>query len=462
MNNEHSPSGRRKRSPLKIASYAGIVAGSIVLVCTLALLFFADPLVNRFIKPRIIAAVAQAYPADSIRIADMHYNVWKNRLECDSILLKTSTMTCSVASFSVSGIDRMKILMQEDFTPGTFTSLIMDARNIVLRVHQSQDAVRCGTLHVSVPDSEMTADSIKYYPAIDDEQFFAKNRFRQTRYRFDIPQLNIMGLDYAALLHGNAYSARYITLHDLFADILVNMDKPFDKNSPHPQMPNEALASMKEILKVDSVKIMNGTLNYSERYALNATPGAITFEKVNIAVRGIANHSARPETAVVQCMGLLMNSGAIKLLMEIPLTGKDFSMRYSGSLGTMDLTKLNTFIEPSEHQRIKSGIAQSATFTISVTSGRASGTLQLAYKDLSIAVLNKNNGSENGIFNRISTLLGKIFVIRGTNMPDEKGLMKIGHIQYTRNPKEYFSQFLWFTLRSSIADVVGFPPISPD
>ena len=81
----------------------------------------------------------------------------------------------------------------------------------------------------------------------------------------------------------------------------------------------------------------------------------------------------------------------------------------------------------------------------------------MVYKDLTIAILNKETGSEKGIFYRLISLFGKVFVIRGTNMPDEKGLMKIGEIKYTRNPIDYFLQYVWFALRGSIADVVGFP-----
>jgi hypothetical protein len=124
----------------------------------------------------------------------------------------------------------------------------------------------------------------------------------------------------------------------------------------------------------------------------------------------------------------------------------------------MDVTELNSFIEQGEYRRIKSGILHSAEYNINVNSGVASGTLRVEYKNLSLAILNKNTGSEKGIFNRVLSLFGKIFVIRGTNMPDGKGLMKIGNIKYTRDPEDYFLQYVWFALRNGVADVVGFPP----
>jgi hypothetical protein len=443
----------------KVVKYVSFILGAVILICVLIFIFFSDPLINTFLKDRITKAISEAYPAYSIKLGDMHYNVWKNSLGCDSITLKTndSTFTCNIGSFSVSRIGWMKIFLQRDFNSNTLTSSVIDAQKIVLNFRKSQNEIRFGKLHVSVADSEITADSMKYYSLIDDEQFFAKSKFRQTRFRFDIPQIKIMGLDCLSLLQGNIYKAKNINIHDVFADILVNMDKPYDKNSPNPQMPNEALSSMKEIVKVDSLKITNGRLKYCERFAVRAKPGVITFDKVNVSVSGIANHTANSDTAVIHAEGTFMNSATMKLFMEIPLTSKNFSLRYSGSLSKMDVTKLNAFIEPGEHHRIKSGILQSATFNINVNSGHANGTLRVLYKDLTIAILDKDTGSEKGIFNRILSFFGKIFVIRGTNMPDEKGLMKIGEIKYNRNPQDYFLQFVWFALRSGVADVVGFP-----
>ena len=122
----------------------------------------------------------------------------------------------------------------------------------------------------------------------------------------------------------------------------------------------------------------------------------------------------------------------------------------------MDLINLNAFIEPSEHQRIKSGSLQSASYNINVNSGTANGSLNLAYKDLNVAILNEKTNSENGILDKISSFIGKTFIIRKSNIPDEKGLIKIGKINYKRNPQDYFMQYIWFALRSGVGDVVGF------
>jgi hypothetical protein len=444
---------------IKVLKYMGLGIGVALLITLLVFILFPDHIANTFLKDRITKAFKKAYPTDSLLLGDMHYNIWKNRLGCDSIALKTNEYKCSVVSFSVRGISWIKILWQKEFTVNNLNSSVIDAQKISLNYLKSQKELRFGMLHISVPDSELIADSIKYYSLIDDEHFFAESKFRQTRYRLDILHVEIMGLDCPGLLQGNIYSAKNININGLLANILVNMDKPYDMNSPNPQMPNEFLNSMKEIVKIDSLNIINGHLKYCERYVVKAKPGEITFNNANVSVSGIANHVAHSGITVIKGEGIFLNSGKMKVFMEIPLTSKEFSLRYSGSLSMMDVAKLNSFIEAGEHRRIKSGTIQSAKFNVNIESGHSSGSLRVEYKDLSIAVLNNKTGSEKGIFDRIASLYGKIFIIRGTNMPDEKGLMKIGETKYSRHPEDYFFQFVWFAIRNGVAEVVGFSPI---
>ena len=136
----------RKLSLQKIAKYVGLIIGSIIFLCVLIFVFFPDPFINNLLKDRITNALTEAYPADSIKFGDLHYSVWQNRLGCDSISLKTgdSTLSCSVASISVGGINWIKILWNRDITLNDITSSVIDAQKIVFDFRKSQDELRIG------------------------------------------------------------------------------------------------------------------------------------------------------------------------------------------------------------------------------------------------------------------------------------------------------------------------------
>ena len=150
-----------------------------------------------------------------------------------------------------------------------------------------------------------------------------------------------------------------------------------------------------------------------------------------------------------------MNAGTLKVLMSIPITPSDFSLHYSGSLSAMDLTRLDAFLDLAEHTRIKSGSAQEASFEIDVTAGQARGHVRGIYRDLEIAVLDKQTGSEKGLNNRVSSFLANSFKIRNSNAPDTSGSMKEGEVNYTRRPQDEFLQFAWFALRTGVLDIIS-------
>jgi len=458
VQNEHPSTDRQKLSPLKIASYVGFAVGAIVLVCVLAFLFFPGTLVNRFIKPSITKAFAEAYPAYSIRIAEMNYSILKNRFGFDSIVLHAvdGTFSSNMGSFSVSGIEWIHLLWGGTLGPKDLTNVDLDAQGIELNFPQSHYKFRCKRLRVSVPDSEMVAESLEVHPLAGDEEFFRGSKFRRTRLSFVTPQCSVMGLAYLELLQGKSYRARSVHIHDAVLDILVNKDKPDSRDTSGPFMPNEILSSIKKTLLVDSLSIMNGRLKYCERFVFGSKPAFITFDSMQVLAEGIANHVGRDAALVIHTQGIFANAGTMKVLMTIPVASPEFSFHYSGSLSKMDLNPINSFLEISDQMRIKTGVLEEATFEVNVASGHASGTLRGVYRDLTLAAIDNQTGSEKGFSDGVTSFIANSFKIRGTNVPDTSGSMKIGEVNYTRLPDDPFIQYEWFALRTAVRDVLGF------
>jgi len=221
-------------------------------------------------------------------------------------------------------------------------------------------------------------------------------------------------------------------------------------------MPNEMFASIEEPLNVSHLTIINGELKYAERMRLGSVPGVITFDSVQASATGISNRGGREASVVIHAQGRFMKAGTMKVLMSIPVSTKEFSYEYSGSLSKMNADALNAFLEAGEQMRIKRGVLDEATFGITVVSGQASGTVRMVYRDLTFAVINKYTGSEKGIFDMASSIIANTFKFRRNNVPGKSGAMKIGQVKHSRQRDEYFMEFTWFALRSGVGNVIGF------
>jgi hypothetical protein len=441
-----------------IVVYAGLALGALVLGCVSIFLFLPYVWLNGFLEGRITRAFEEAYPAYSIHIAGLHYRIWENRLECDSIRIMKidSTVSCSVTMFSMSGIDRMRLLKEKGVASEVLASSHGDAQGFMLTFVKSQYELHCSRLQISVPDSSIVMEQFKLHPSVDDDQFFAGSKFMGTRYLVDIPQARVTGVDCLGLLQGKKYLARAAQIQDVFFSALIDKDKPSEGNTPSPLMPNVILASIKESIYVDSIRIMNGRLEYSERYHVGSPPAVLTWDSLQIMAEGVGNTANRSDTAIIRVQGIFMNATTINMQMSIPLASPELSFRLSGFSNEMNLSNLNPFLGIAERKRIKTGILHRASFDFYVTHGSASGNVRAVYKDLSIALVEDRTGSESGLSKTIASFIANNVTLRTTNIPDKFGPMKIGEVKYRRNGHETFLQFAWFSLLSGLKDVGGF------
>jgi hypothetical protein len=236
---------------------------------------------------------------------------------------------------------------------------------------------------------------------------------------------------------------------------MINRDKPPAPFVKSPLMVHEALAAIRQPLQIESLSITNGRFRYCERLAVGADPAVLTFGAVSLSAEGIANRGEPTAAIQLRGQGDLMDAATLKVRMSIPITPSDFSLHYSGSLTAMDLTRLDAFLDIAEHTRITSGSAQVAAFEIKVTAGQARGWVRGIYKDLEIAVLDKQTGTAAGLDNRVFSFLANLLTIRNANAPDASGAMKEGEVNYTRKPDEPFQEFAWFALRTGILDIIS-------
>jgi hypothetical protein len=253
-------------------------------------------------------------------------------------------------------------------------------------------------------------------------------------------------------LEGKNYRAHAIEIHDASLDILLNKDKPDSRDTSGSLMPNEILASIKGNLQIDRLSITNGQLRYAERFEVGAKPAIVTFDSMQASAAGIANHGPRGSSIIIQAQTTFVNAGMMKLNITIPVASRDCSLQYSGSLSRMDLKALNSFLEVSDHMRIKSGVLEEATYDINVVAGRASGTVRGVYRDLTLAAIDKGSGSENGLSDRLTSFIANTFTIHKDNVP---GSMKVGVVNYMQVRDDPFFQYEWFALRTGVRNVLG-------
>ena len=458
--NQNSPQqpSRRTSPLLSIATFVGVVLGAIVFICGVVLLLFPSLFANRFVKPELMTALDGAFPEYSVYMGDMHYSLFTNQLTCDSVSVMAvdGSFSGRLGPITLTGIGWRHLLGGGTPDPRVFSEARIEAEDIKIFLQKKNYTVQCDWLTISVPDSDMVAESIEVRPQGGDEQFFRGDAFRVTRFRISIPEVRVKGVAVRDLAEGKAYRARSATIQDALLDVMVNKDKPNTVHSSRPIMPGEMLASMQESLRVDSLIVLNGRMVYKERFAVGEKPARITFDNIQMQIAGISNDGDSSVPVVVHAQWNLANAGVMKLLMFFPVASPDWTFQYSGSLAAMELSALNPFLEVSDLMRVKEGSLQGVTFDIDIEGGVARGNVTGTYTNLTLAAISKVSGSEDGFSDGLKSFMANNFKIRRNNEANKKKPMKIGEVKYTRELDDPFIRTVWFSLRTGVRDVVGF------
>jgi hypothetical protein len=455
MSNQRAVKHGRKLSLRRLSAYVGASLGALILAVAVLILVFGGAILNRYGKGKAERAFAEAHPGAVLRIGELDYAVGANCLVAQSVTLSATNTTLKVGRISLTGVRWARLLWETAALTDVLAKASLEATNLDVEFPQAHYGIRCARLRASVPDSELIAEGTELRTLAGDEEFFAARYYRTPRFHVIVPECTVLGLAYGELLQGKSYRARSVHFSGPSFEALVNRDKPPKPFVKSPLMVYEALAAIRQPLQVDNLSITNGHFEYCERLAVGADPAVLTFGAVSLFVEGIANRGEATAAIQLRGQGDLMNAGTMKVLMTIPITPPDFSLHYSGSLSAMDLTRLDAFLDIAEHTRIKSGSAQEASFEIEVTDGQARGRVRAIYKDLEMAVLDKQSGTEKGLDNRVATFLMNELKFRNSNAPDAAGSMKEGVVKYTRRPGDEFQQFAWFALRTGVLDVIS-------
>ena len=445
----------RRLSLRRLSAYVGASLGAVVLAVAVFLLVFGGAILNGYGKGKAERAFAKAHPGCALRIGKLHYVAGANHLVAQSVTVSATNTTLKTGRISLTGVHWARLLRGTAALADVLAKASLDATNLDVEFPQAHYRIHCARLRASVPGSELIAEGTELRPLAGDEAFFAAHDFQTPRFHVVVPECRVLGLAYGDALQGKSYRARSVHFASPSFDAMINRDKPPAPFVKSPLMVHEALASIRQPLHVESLSLTNGHFSYCERLAVGADPAVLTFGAVSLSAEGIANRGETTAAIQLRAQGDLMDAGTMKVLMTIPITSSNLSLHYSGSLSAMDLTRLDPFLDIAEHTRIKSGSAQEAAFEIEVTAGQARGRVRAIYKDLEIAVLGKQTGSEKGLDNRVASFLANLLKIRNANAPDASGSMKQGEVNYTRKPDEEFQQFAWFALRAGVLDVIS-------
>ena len=316
-----------------------------------------------------------------------------------------------------------------------------------LKLPDSLHKVYVKSLNVNTQTSSATLDSIAFNPLFPKYQFAQKVGHETDRINFSIDKAFIKNIDLRKLLSGEAVNIQKLLVNKFDVTAFRNKSAELPQPENHrPKLPRQLLKELKLPLNLDTLEVWNSKVTYQEHAELGDTLGAITLNKMNVAVHNITNDPKKIEAGTsidISTNFKLMNSAQVIAFFDMPLNSENGEYYFEGIVDSMDLRKMNPILEPVAYLKIRQGKTRSMRFKVSGNDKFATGIMRFKYKRLKVTVINKGF---------VSWLANTFLVIR--NNP-RRLIVRKGRMFYRRDTTRSVFNYWANTLLSGVRHTIG-------
>jgi hypothetical protein len=342
-------------------------------------------------------------------------------------------------------------------SPFPIGHVTLAVEGLLRRTSGMNTAVARLTLDASA--QRIAVDSLRSAPEGTDSAFERRQPYRKARLSIVMAHVEANGVDLPAFLRRGALRTRALDVGGLVVNIFIDKVKPDTLAPAARRTPQGVMRDGATEIQVDTVTGA-GMVVYRERDSTAATPGMLTFGTMRLRGYNFSTDPARMTNATpFRLIGdaKLMGVGAMHAEWDVPLLSKDFTMRWRGSLGTMDPKAMNSFLGDAVGMRFTGGTFEGAEWNAEVTKGLASGMLAPRWHDLRVSlpgVARNDSGVVGGIMRGFAKLAANTFGIRGDN--DNAGGHKAldARISHQWVKAETLVDFTWLQLRDPLLAIL--------
>jgi hypothetical protein len=279
--------------------------------------------------------------------------------------------------------------------------------------------------------------------------------YQVDRTELKVAKIFLKEIDILKLYHEQYLYSKKLLLEDLWVN--DHRDKRVsERENFYPPMPQEILKKMKFRFNLDTVELKNGNIFYEEFVEGGKKPGHINFLDLNAT---LVNVTSDPEVfrqdPYLKMFGKakLMGEGLVNFTCNLNIRDPGNKFDIWGTVGQMDMRKINPMVENVAFTTIKSGYIKSILFEASADDHYSTGTMKFRYSDFKIALINKETGQIEGIDKGFISFLANTFILNTKN--PHLGFFREGSIFFKRNPEKSIINYWWKSIFTGIKTSIG-------
>ncbi len=296
-------------------------------------------------------------------------------------------------------------------------------------------------------------DTLEYVSLYSKDDFWQKKGVQSARMDIRIDKTEFLGLDLAKLLKNRELRARKINMEDLLFIAYMDRRPPPPPASKNLDAPWTMFLKMKQVVDIDTFSLSGLDIIYEERTRKSPKTGTLTLFNGKLQIANLTNDSLKIANKMhLHFATELMGEGELNVLGSFPLADTARTYHFIASMGGMDMTLLNQYLEKPYGVKISRGEAQQMQFLLKGNQNIAYGEMKLGYKRLKIALIDLKTEQTKGFKVKALSFLANAFFLR-----HNRSLFKKRHaeIYVERNPEKPVYSMLLKALTAGMKMSIG-------
>ncbi|MGE5394023.1 MAG: hypothetical protein ACM3P1_04715, partial [Candidatus Saccharibacteria bacterium] len=310
-----------------------------------------------------------------------------------------------------------------------------------------------GQTKYSTKNNRFTASDLGIIPTLSKEEFNRQNGFQADYFTGSIDSVVIDRPNIQRWFEKRELSGRYMSANGLVMNVYRDKRLPFDKKR-RPQMLQDMIKELPYPVSIDSLKLVNSTIIYTEQPLHGDATGHVKFSNIDVRLKPFTNMKeagAKFHDFTLQGTASIMDSIQMEVKMNYQMNHPDNLFTAEGNLKPFGMRILNPVLEPLALVSIRSGKVNQFNFNFTADRTKASGQLYFGYDDLRISVLELKDGNTREA--RLASFLANSLMLKSRN-PKGKELTP-DEISFQRDQKRSVLNYWWKSIFSGIRNTLG-------
>ena len=302
-------------------------------------------------------------------------------------------------------------------------------RNINIIHHDEKNDMALFGLQYTNDGHILSLDSFSYRPAIDKETFNMGLEREKDYIQSRTGPVRISNIDIEKLIADSTFSAGKIELEHPWLSIYKDKHNPFDSSKYKP-LPVSLFQKIRIGLELDSIKINNGLIEYTEWNDKTHKIAVLDFKNTHAILTNIRNRNIKAQDSLkLLAYTSFVDSAKLRLQFSESYADSLNAFLMSVRVSPFHLTVLNRFLPAVASAEILSGNLDTLRLRAIGREYLALGYMQFYYHDLKIRFLDKGNPIRKTFKTRAVTFLANNVVLRNKN-EDQIGKLYAERIPY--------------------------------